>query len=110
MHDLVWLVIATVPLLVLSVGAIVEISWRSDLPVRHRVAWVAVLVALPPIGLAAYVVFRPPPRPTTTHGTGGGSSAELLVVVAERHQRGEIDDDEYRAEMARLQRELVSRE
>ena len=103
MDDLVWFVVASVPLIVLWVRSIIEIA-RKD-TTAHRGVWLAVLILIPVVGLAAYLVFRPPPRPTTTAGSGSGTPAERLVSAAERHQRGELDDDGYRAELARLDRE-----
>lgn len=102
MDDLAWLIVAAVPLLLLWIGSIIEVV-RGD-TTTHRLVWLAVLVLVPVIGLAAYLVFRPPPRPTTTVGSGSGTPAELLVTAAERHQRGELDDEGYRAELARLDR------
>jgi hypothetical protein len=95
------LVVVAIPLFVLWAGALLEVLRRNDLRTRSRVAWLAAIVVLPLLGLAAYLVARPP-RALPTSGTGGGDVRALeLVVLAERRQRGEITDAEFAARLSR---------
>ena len=95
------LVVVAIPLLVLWVGAVLEVLRRKDLRVRSRLVWLAVILVVPLFGLAAYVVSRPP-RALRTSGEGAGDARALeLVVLAERRQRGEITDAEFAAGIGR---------
>jgi uncharacterized membrane protein len=101
-----WLVllVAAVPLLVLWVWALWDDARsRHDLGRGSRVLWAVGLIALPVIGLAAYLVTRPPgDRRRRQLDDEGAQAAATVVEVAERHQRGELTDDEYRAEIGSL--------
>lgn len=95
------LVVVAIPLIVLWVGALLEVLRRDDLRARSRVAWLAAIVVVPLLSLAAYVVARPP-RALRTSGAGGDDARALeLVVLAERRQRGEITDAEFAAQLSR---------
>jgi len=100
MSDLTLFVIAVLPLLALLVYALVEVIRRRDLSRGHRVAWVAALLLVSVVGLAAYLIARPPRPVKSSTGRVDTSAAEALVLAAERRQRGESTDDEYRAEIA----------
>jgi uncharacterized membrane protein len=96
-------VLAGVPILVAVVLAAVEVVTRPDLGTLSRVAWLVALVALPVVGVAVYAVVRPLRRSTAaTHDANGSDDAERLVVAAERRQRGEIDDVEFRSVVAQI--------
>ncbi len=103
------LVVATVPLIVAAIFAIIEVFRRPDLTAGRRVMWLVVILVFNVFGLAAYWLARlgrePPP---ITVGAGGGSIAELVVHAAERRQRGELDDATYAAEIDRLIGDTVS--
>ena len=109
MGEWLLLAVATVPLIVAAIFAVVEVFRRSDLTAGRRVMWLVVIVVFNAFGLAAYWVARlgrePPP---ITSGAGGGSVAELVVLAAERRQRGELDEAAYTAEIDRLTGRAVS--
>ncbi len=103
MNEWVLLVVAAVPLFVVWVAALVEMSRRGDLGKGRRALWWVFLLLIPVISLAAYVVVRPPrDRRFAPNRSDGAGSAEAIVLLAERHRRGEVTDDEYRSEMTRL--------
>jgi hypothetical protein len=98
MSDWWTLLVVSIPLLVMWVGALVEVVRRRDLAGRARVLWVLALLVVSLPALAVYAVLRPP-RALRVSGAGDGQQRAVeLVVLAERRQRGEIDD----AEFARL--------
>ena len=101
----VWLIllILAVPLIVLWVWAIVDAIRRSDLSQVRRVAWVGILVLVPVIGLAVYVVVRPPRgRRLGVSDEAGAATAAALVDAAEAHRRGDLSDVDYRRTVAEL--------
>ena len=102
MDETIWYLLAFLPLLAVWVGSVVDAVRRPDRSVARRLGWLAALVLIPFVGLAAYVVMRPPRRPATTLGTGAGTRAEKLVAAAERRQRGELDEVGFRAELVAL--------
>ena len=106
MSDWLVLLVAAVPLLVLWVWALWDDARsRHDLGPGRRVLWAVGLVALPVIGLAAYLVTRPPrDRRRRQVDEDGARDAASVVDVAERHQRGELTDAEYRTEIRSLTR------
>lgn len=101
MSELTLLITAALPLVALLLYALVEVIRRSDLSGGHRAAWLAALLLVPVIGLAAYLVARPPRPVKSSTGRVDTSAAVALVVAAERRQRGELTDGEYHAEVAR---------
>jgi len=101
--DAAVLVLAGLPILVAIVLAAVEVVTRPDLGTLGRIVWLVALVAVPVIGVAVYSVARPLRQSTSTVSDHDGPpDAERLVVAAERRQRGEIDDVEFRAEVAEI--------
>jgi len=99
--DLASVVLAGVPILVAVALAAVEVVTRPDFGPLRRVLWLVALVALPVVGVAVYAVVRPlRGSVATVEDADGPPDAERLVVAAERRQRGEIDDVEFRAEAA----------
>lgn len=97
------LIVWVLPLLVTLVYMIIEVIRRPDLPVLRKVVWVALMIVVPVVALAIYIVVRPP-RPVLPSGGGDVSRAEEFVLLAERRQRGEIDGDRF----ARDAGEIVS--
>ena len=102
MSDLVLLLIAIVPLVVLLIRAMLEVARRSDLGAQSRIGWFGVLLLVPVGGLMLYTILRPASRPTTTTASGGGTDAELFVEIAERRQRKKLDDAGYVAAVKSL--------
>jgi uncharacterized membrane protein len=100
MSDLFVLVVAGLPLLALWLYAGVEVIRRHDLGGTGTVMWLVVLVFVPVVGLAIYVVSRPPRHVSTGTRDADVSTAEAIVLAAERRQRGETTDGEYGAEIA----------
>ncbi len=99
MNDLWAIIVVALPLLALWFAAMVEVVRRQDLVAGRKVAWLAALLLLPVIGLAVYVVVRPPHAVRVSGGRADQARAETIVVLAERRQRGEIDDETYLAEV-----------
>ena len=60
------------------------------------------LILIPIVGLAGYVVARTPPPARVSGGSGDPSRAEDLVLLAERRQRGELDDVGFHEAVAAL--------
>ena len=104
MSDLLVIIVLAVPLFVLWAGALWDVlQSRHDLTRPRRALWVLAVLLLPIIGLAAYLLTRPPharfSRPLADEYV---EDAARIVAVAERHQRGELTDDEYRSEIRSL--------
>lgn len=92
MNDWVLLVIVALPLVALWLRSLVEVALRRHGTTKRNLVWLLVLVAVPVVGLAAYVVARTP-RPVRLSGGGPGAGrAEQLVLLAERRQRGDLTD------------------
>lgn len=98
MSDLWLLLLVGLPILVAVVLAVAEVIARPDLGPGRTVMWVVALVGVPVIAVAVYAVVRPM-RGSRAHAavTEGSPAAERLVEAAERRQRGEIDDEEFRS-------------
>jgi hypothetical protein len=96
------LLVVGAPLLALWMYAISEVIRRTDLHSARKLAWVVALVLVPAGALAVYVVVRPTRALYAERPTTGLSAAESIVRVAERRQRGELADDEYLVEIARM--------
>jgi uncharacterized membrane protein len=97
------LLLTAVPLFILWLGALSEVAWRRRMPLLRRIGWIGVLVVVPLVSLAVYVVVRPSRseslvslRPSTRSAVGTEQAA-ALVLAAERHARGELDDAGYDA-------------
>lgn len=102
MNGWVLLVVVGLPLLAVWIRTVVEVIGRDDLGAGRKALWLAVLVLVPVVGLAVYVVVRPPRRPARSTTAAPSSGAEQLVLLAERRQRHEITDEEFRSAVARL--------
>ncbi|MDH3705381.1 MAG: PLDc N-terminal domain-containing protein [Acidimicrobiia bacterium] len=103
MSETALLLVAGVPLLLGWILALVEVAVRIDLSRRRRLLWVLGLLLLPVIGLALYVLVRPysHDRLRRLAHDGGDMAAVAFVDAAERHARGELDDDAYRVAIGR---------
>ncbi len=104
MSDLLVILVLAVPLFVLWAWGLWDVARsRHDLSGWRRVVWLVALLLLPVIALAAYLLTRPPPdrrqRPLVDENV---EVAARIVSVAERHQRGELTDDQYRSEIREL--------
>ncbi len=102
-EDLVLLLIA-VPLIVMWVLAMIEVIWRRNLAPLPKLGWIGVLVFVPIVSLAIYVIVRPPRSQSLLSGTSssakGSELASSLVLLAEQRSRGEVSDADYRAGVA----------
>ena len=104
-NDWLVLVLVGLPLVIATVLALVEVVGRTDLEPLRTVVWVIALVGVPVIVVAVYAVVRPIGRAGEVLPDADASpGAERLVDAAERRQRGEMDDDEFRAVVAGLGR------
>jgi hypothetical protein len=101
-NEWVLLVIVGLPLIAVWISTVVEVIGRQDLRIGRTLVWLAVLVLVPVLGLAVYVVARPPRRPARSATAAPSTEAEQLVLLAERRQRDELTDDEFRAAVGRL--------
>lgn len=105
MNDWLTLVLVGLPLVVAAMLAIVDVIRRSDLGTFRITIWIVALVLMQPVAVVVYVLVRPLPedrKPSTD--SDGSARAELLVEAAERHQRDEIDDGEFRTVVAAIDR------
>lgn len=98
MSELQLLLIVELPLLGLLVYMIVDVVRRSDLSFARKLAWTVSMVFVPVVMLAFYIVVRPPRSARFVGGDADLSRAESFVLLAESRQRGELTDDQYRAE------------
>lgn len=97
MSDWLLLVLVTVPLHVGELLALGEVALdRRDISRLRRVAWFVILLAVPYVSLAVYIVVRPPRGfPMAGPTSAADERAVALVLAAERHARGELSDAEY---------------
>ena len=102
MNELQVAVLVAIPLIALLAFAVVDVARRRELSVTRRIVWVAALVFVPVVALAVYLVVRPPRAVQLSGGDADASRAEAIVIIAERRQRGELTDEEYRAEIDRV--------
>ncbi|MGI9645750.1 MAG: PLDc N-terminal domain-containing protein [Ilumatobacteraceae bacterium] len=102
MSELSILLLVILPFVALLVWSIIEIGTRSDLDTLRRIGWFLAVVILPVIGLAAYVVVRPPQGVRRSGGHADTAMAEAIVLLAERRQRSEISDEEFRVEVGAI--------
>ncbi len=102
MSELSVLLVVILPFVALLVWSIIEIATRPDLDLPRRIGWVLLVVILPVLGLAVYVVVRPTARVLRSGARTDTSRAETIVLLAERRQRGEIADEEFRIQVAAI--------
>ena len=104
MSEDVWLlIVAVIPLYTAVALSIYEVAQRRDLAHGRKVVWIVVLLFLPPIGLALYVVARPPRhRAAVADSAPGAERAEQIVDLVERHSLGDLDDASYESALAAL--------
>ena len=105
MNEWTLLVVVVVPLIALWIRSVVEVARRQDYIATQRLTWALILVLIPVVGLAAYVVARTPPPVRLSGGRPDAHRAEQLVLLAERRQRGDLDDDGFHDAVAALQQE-----
>lgn len=67
----VWTVVALViiPIIALSVYAVVDLARRDDVPAGRKAAWIAAVAFVPLLGGGLYLIFRPM-RPEDIRGFG----------------------------------------
>jgi hypothetical protein len=102
MSEWTLLLIVALPLLALWIRSVFDVARRGDYSSTQRVAWLLILILIPIVGLAAYVVARTPPTARESGGSGDPSRAEDLVLLAERRQRGELNDVGFHEAVAAL--------
>ncbi len=97
----VWLLVLTgLPLLGLQLWSVFDVVRRRDLELPRRLGWLLALAIIPIVTLSVYVVARPPRAIQVSGGHADTARAETVVLLAEQRQRGEIADEDYRAEVA----------
>ncbi len=97
MSDLLVLLFVSLPLLVVLGYCVVDVVRRPALSRGRRTVWVAAMLLIPVLGLFAYLIDRPPSGARISGQTGEAPRAEAVVLAAEQRQRGDLDDDGYRA-------------
>ena len=102
MSGWVLVLVAGLPLLALWIRSIVEVARRPSQGVGWRAIWLLILVLLPVVGLAAYVVARTPRSAGRSADRTGSGRAEQLVLAAEQRQRDDLDDAGFRDRVAEL--------
>ena len=102
MSELSVLAFVALPFFGLLVRSIIEIGTRDDLDIARRIAWFALVVLVPVVGLATYVIACPPKGAQLSGRSAENLRAEALVRLAERRQRSELSDADYRAELAAI--------
>ena len=79
---------------------------RHDLSMIRRLLWAAIVVVLPAIGVAFYVLMRPPPRAKGKDGpdpdTAEASVVDRLAGLVQEHDAGAVSDDDFAARKAAL--------
>lgn len=99
------LLLVGLPIVVAVVLAVVEVIGRPDLGAGRTAIWVVALIVLPVVAVATYVIVRPVRGPRNDSQDGAVSpTSERLVEAAERRQRGELDDDGFRAVVDTIRR------
>ena len=97
----VWLLVLTgLPLLGLQLWSVFDVVRRRDLELPRRLGWLLALAIIPIVTLSVYVVARLPRAIQVSGGHADTARAETVVLLAEQRQRGEIADEDYRAEVA----------
>jgi len=102
MSEWALLLIVALPLLALWIRSMFEVVRRGDYSATQRVTWTLILILIPVVGLASYVVARTSPKLRVSGERGDSSRAEELVLLAERRQRGELDDAGFHEAVAAL--------
>ncbi len=103
MSEWVLLLVASIPLFVVWIASGLEILFlRPDLAAPKRLGWIGLLVLVPLVGLAFYVLVRPPRGFPSMSDNTGADRARRFVEMAESRRQGEIDDDTFRAEVRSL--------
>jgi hypothetical protein len=102
MSEWVLLLIVALPLLAFWIRSVFEVVRRGDYSATQRLAWILILILIPVVGVAAYVVARTPPKIRVSGASGNSSRAEELVLLAERRQRGDLDDAGFHGAAAAL--------
>ena len=86
------LIVVALPLVAIWVYMLVEALVRSDLSWPRRLTWAAAMLLIPILGLAFYIVVRPPKAGRVERGDPDTARAEALVEAAEARQRGDLPD------------------
>ena len=105
MEQFLYLYLFVVPLLLLWAVALWDNWRRTSRSVGAKIAWSAAIVLLPVVGVAVYFASRPVPPPNRRERPGEGTTSGIVDELRElqdAHDRGDLDDEEYAAEKARL--------
>jgi len=98
--------VVLVPLLVIWTLALFNIVVRrSDLSIGWKVAWSAVVILIPYVGVLIYATVRPPRLPQGSGGsdtTATGQAIDQIHHVVAEHEAGAIDDSQFAADKAAI--------
>ena len=113
--EVFFLLLISVPLMLLWASALLDIFRREDLNGLAKAIWVATVILIPFFGTLVYLVIRPAgvtaqeraaldaaDRDLAVRSTD--SAAQQLSVLADLESRGKITAEEYAAEKARVLR------
>lgn len=91
-----WLLLVTVPLWVVVAATALHLLRRPDIGPGRKAVWLAVIVALPALGSAVYLVARPVPLAVDAVAAAPGPGADLARLV-DRLDAGDIGRAEFEA-------------
>ena len=98
--------IVLVPLVVIWALALFNIVVRrSDLSIAWKVAWSAVVILIPYVGVWIYATVRPPrllPGSGSSDTTATGQAIDEIHHVVAEHKAGAIDDGQFAADKATI--------
>lgn len=99
--DLMILLLIWIPLILLAIFTLVDLSRRDDLSSIAVGLWAIAIVLLPIAGMLIYFGIRPEPTADASPAPSGEPVDEVMLVKLERlgglHESGVITDDELTA-------------
>jgi len=90
-----------IPLIMMWVFALADLFRREDIGGATRVLWLFAIIVLPLLGVIIYfLVWQPTEKEQRAMAaaapTAGGSTSDELERLAGLHEKGTIDDEEYK--------------
>lgn len=105
MDELLYLYLFITPLVILWAVALWDNWKRTSRSVGAKIAWSAVILLLPVVGVAIYYAARPVPPPAGQERDRDDTTSAIvdeLQALALAHDRGDVSDEQYASEKARL--------
>ena len=90
-----------IPLIMMWVFALADLFRRQDIGGATRVLWLFAIIVLPFLGVIIYFLVRQPTEEeqramAAAAPTAGGSASDELERLAGLHEKGTINDEEYK--------------